>query len=69
MKIVSFYEMAPGALSKVMDHYRHIVRGLMSSMRAVFCSWQGRLEILRKAQWQSSPPLKLQRNSSRATHS
>jgi len=21
MKIVSFYEMAPGALSKVMDHY------------------------------------------------
>ena len=23
----------------------------MSSMHAVFCSWQGRLEILRKAQW------------------
>ena len=33
----------------------------MSSMHAVFCSWQGRLEILRKAQWQSSPPVKPQK--------
>ena len=49
MKIVSFYEMAPDALSKVTTPILRVERGAMSSVLAGFFLWLALSAIEQKA--------------------
>ena len=69
MKIVSFYEMAPDALSKLKTHYpAHRARLDEFHARGVVLA-AGLWAIRPKARWEFSPPGKVPKNSSRATPS